>query len=659
MRDRPPLIPFPLVLPAVPTAAPFAVKTLTSVDRIGGYLLVYGSPAARDLAGDYFTPRTELGLDWYTRRPLLYHHGQDQGVGAALIGVIDTLKSDEIGLWCEAQLAANSRYRQAIRTLIDKGALGFSSGSLPHLVQKSVDGQIRRWIVAEASLTPTPCQPYTTTVHAVKSAFHALGLNSDPLSADPILAAFPNPSPLPDDEHEEFPLSDQQLSDLNSRIDALTDSVRGLHSLPAASSGTIKRLPATTAADVPAPRARIEITRATRYSDLSAADMSFMYEVLSGAGSWQPDSGFLRELADKSVKAVQRGQLPYDAIKTLDQSGYLKAQELDNTAQTGFGAEWAPDSWRGELWLRVRQDNVVAPNLNMLEMPTNPYELPLESADPTVYYVPETTDQAQLVLTSQNPIPMSKTATGKVQMRAQKLALRMAWSSELNEDVLIPIVANYRRQAIRAMQNAIDNVLLNGDNVSTANTNVNAIDGTPAANSKYLAFNGLRKYGLITNSALSLNANGPVTLPLLRKARFLLNGAYALRPRDCAWIVDDLTYARLLSMPEFVTRDKFGDDATNLQGLIGRIDGIDVFATAEMGLSQASNGLISVTPANNTRGTAVLIFKPLWYLGFRRQVTANLEYISFSDVYHLIVTARLTMAAQDTQSAAVLYGITV
>jgi HK97 family phage major capsid protein len=625
-----------------------SVKSL-STDRIGGYLVVYGSAAAKDLSGEYFTPRTELGLDWYNRRPLLYHHGQDRSVGGELIGVIDTLKTDEIGLWCEAQLAVNSRYRGAIRKLIDQGALGFSSGSLPHLVQKSADGQITRWIIAEASLTPTPCQPYTTTVQAIKSAYHALGLNSASLSSLAI-----------EDETletaQESLMSDQQLTDLTTSIAALTDTVK---SLQAASSTPIKRLPATTATDSPTPRARIEITRATRYSDLSAADMSFMYEVLSGAGGWQPDGAFLRELADKSVKAVQRGQLPYEAIKTLDQSGYLKAQEVDNTAQTGFGAEWAPDSWRGELWLRVRQDNVVAPNLNMLEMPTNPYELPLESADPTVYYVPETTDQAQLVLTSANPIPISKTATGKVQMRAQKLALRMAWSSELNEDVLIPIVANYRRQAIRAMQNAIDNVLLNGDTVTTANTNVNAIDGTPSANSKYLAFNGLRKYGLVTNSTLSLNAGGPVTLPLLRKARFLLNGAYALRPRDCAWIVDDLTYARLLSMPEFVTRDKFGEDATNLQGLIGRIDGIDVFATAEMGLSQSSNGLISVTPANNTRGTAVLIFKPLWYLGFRRQVTANLEYISFSDVYHLIVTARLTMAAQDAQSAAVLYGITV
>jgi len=296
--------------------------------------------------------------------------------------------------------------------------------------------------------------------------------------------------------------------------------------------------------------------------------------------------------------------------------------------------------------------------MQMIEMPTQPYELPIESTDPTVYFVPETTDQAELVLTAANPIPQSKVATAKVQMRAQKLALRMAWSSELNEDVLLPIVANFRRQAIRAMQNGIDNVIVNGDTASGANVNINAIDGTPSGTSKYLAFNGLRKYGLISNPALSFNCNGQVTLPLLRKVRFLMNGAYALRPRDCFWLVDDVTYAKLLSMPEFITRDKFGDAATNDNGLLGRIDGIDVHATAEMGLSNAA-GLISTTPANNVKGSAILVFKPLWYVGYRRQVTAVIESIPWADVYHLTLTARLCVVAQDNASAAVLYNISV
>jgi|GEM_PF-398390 len=628
----------------------FSVKALSDDGtRIGGYVIVFGSAAAPDLTGDYFTPQTDLCLDLFPVRPVFYDHGLDSAIKTAPVGVIDTLRADSVGVWCEAQLDRHHRYLAAIQQLIGKGALGWSSGSLPHLVQKRTDPidphstAIVRWPLIEASLTPTPAQPYHTSVGAVKSAYAALGLNVEPLS-------------LPVEVNEEIALD--EIKTLTQTVSSLTDAVK---SLQLQQSGLpIKRLPvAMNAMADTSPRAtQITVTRATKYSELSAADMSFMCDVLA-AREWRPDEAFYRELADKSVKAVNAGQLPYDAIKGLVDRGYLKTQELDNSGQTGYGAEWVADSWRAELWLRVRQDNVVAPLFSMIEMPTNPYELPIESADPIVYYVSETTDQGQMVLTSSNPIPETKVASTKITMRAQKLALRIAWSSELNEDSLIPIVANYRRQAIRAMQNAIDNVLINGDTTVTANANVNAIDGTPIGASKYLAFNGLRKYALVTNAAQSYNAGGPITLPLLRKGRFLLNGAYALRPRDCAWIVDDLTYAKMLGMPEFVTMDKAGAAATNLSGQVGLIDGVPVFASAELGLSQAADGKISGTPANNTRGTALCVFKPLLYLGFKRQVTANLEYISYADIFHLVVTARLTMAVQDNVSIAALFNLAV
>ena len=50
------------------TGSPQAVKTLDgSSGRVGGYLVVWGSPASRDLQDEYFTPATDLGLDWFER----------------------------------------------------------------------------------------------------------------------------------------------------------------------------------------------------------------------------------------------------------------------------------------------------------------------------------------------------------------------------------------------------------------------------------------------------------------------------------------------------------------------------------------------------------------------------------------------------------------
>ena len=88
------------------------LKTLDSAGRVGGYLVVWGNPGERDLQGEYFTPETELGLTWYPQRPVLYQHGLDGALKAAVIGSIDTLVRDETGVWAEAQLDLRQRWAQ-------------------------------------------------------------------------------------------------------------------------------------------------------------------------------------------------------------------------------------------------------------------------------------------------------------------------------------------------------------------------------------------------------------------------------------------------------------------------------------------------------------------------------------------------------------------
>ena len=127
--------------------------------RVGGYLVVWGDATQRDLQGEFFTEGTELGLDWYPHRPVLYQHGQDAHLKSTILGVIDTLRQDEIGLWAEAQLDVHQRYVQAVLKLIDRGILNWSSGSLPHLVEVADDGQVKHWPIVEGSLTPSPAEP--------------------------------------------------------------------------------------------------------------------------------------------------------------------------------------------------------------------------------------------------------------------------------------------------------------------------------------------------------------------------------------------------------------------------------------------------------------------------------------------------------------------
>src|SRR5689334_13809375 len=116
-----------------------------------------------------------------------------------------------------------------------------------------------------------------------------------------------------------------------------------------------------------------------------------------------------------------------------------------------------------------------------------------------------------------------------------------------------------------------------------------------------------------------------------------------------ALVVDDQVYSKLLNLPEFATMDKAGAAATNLTGQVGVVDGVPVFASAELGLAR-SDGKISATSGNNTFGSAIIVARPNWLVGYRRQVQAAVEYLSYADAYHLTLTARLTLASFDGAS---------
>lgn len=598
-----------------------AVKALDEQGRIGGYLVVWGGAAQPDLQGEYFTPDTELGLDWYPRRPVLYHHGLDDTLGPALIGQIEALKPDAQGVWVEAQLDLRNRWARAVLDLVGRDALGWSSGSLPHLVAVEPDGHIRRWPIVEGSLTPTPAEPRLTDAVAVKAAYDALGLPTERILPWQGTGA-------------------QQL---------LTGENRMINEQATGGDG-IKRLPA--AQNAPRPHGPAVEVR-SKYATLDAIDMAFMHTWLSRSGQWSPSPAFMRELAQKAYHAVEQGQLDPAALRGLP----VKADELMHTGSAGYGQEWVPDVWSSELWRKATTENVILPLFNVIEMPSNPYELPIPGAEPAVYYVPETTDEDDLTLGAGNPIPESRIGSGKVTLTARKLALRVGFSAEMVEDAVIPLMSLYREKALRVMADALDHVLLNGDTETGESGNINSDDAALSATDKTLAFDGLRKLPLVTapGQALDAQAQAP-SIDLLRSARFKLPNRYALRPLDCAWIVDGSTYGKLLGLEEVLTVDKFGPYATILTGEIAKLDGVAILVSPEMPLTQ-TNGKVGAV--SNTRGQALCVYRPGWVVGYRRRVTATMDYLPYFDSYQMVATVRLAFGRIDTDVAGALINLAV
>ena len=683
-----------------------AVKFMDdSHDRIGGYLVRWGSPDDRDLQGEYFTPQTDLALDWATTRPALYHHGLDGALKAKAIGVIDTLRPDATGVWAEAQIAMSDDYWDAIDRLIREGRIGWSSGSLPQMVEVAANGEIKAWPIVEGSLTPTPAEPrnIVSLKHASDAAILTAAYKSASLELPDILKADlateseaaeqiagengdaqarkdeqETAATEPPAYGETIMTTDVNIADvvaeqvaaalakrdeeaaqaaLEAKAARADELAAKLAEMEAATNTDqeqtepAKRLPGPS--KVAAPGGASRITVGSRFDDLDAVDMAWGVTVLKSARrvGYTPkvSQQYANALAAKAWQAGYRPEKP-------DGGGAYKADELSYSTQTNYGDEWVPDLWSAELWRKARQDNVILPLFRAIEMPSNPYELPIETTDPTVYFVPETADEAHLTLASGNPIPDSKIGSGKVQLSAKKLALRVGFSAELTEDSIVPVLAVYREQALRAMADGIDNLLLNGDTESGATGNINSDDAAPASTAIYMAFDGLRKLPLVTTTANAVPAAAAPTLALMRQARFTMAHKYSVNPNKLAWVVDGATYAALLSLSEVVTMEKFGPQATVLTGEIGKLDGIPILVSAEMGLTMA-DGKIDST--GNTKGQAICAYKPGWVVGYRRRIAVAVDYLSYYDAYQMTATVRLAFNRFDADVASALYNITV
>lgn len=155
-------------------------------DTIEGLAMPFGM----DTDGEQFTKSTDLCLDWFgdAGRPVLYNHGLDRSMKAERVGRQTEYEIREEGIWAQSQLEANVRYRKAIDGLIEKGAIGYSSGAYAHLATKNAAGEITRWPWVELSLTPFPAHPGALGVHYVKSSADFVDL-LDTAIPDPLKAA--------------------------------------------------------------------------------------------------------------------------------------------------------------------------------------------------------------------------------------------------------------------------------------------------------------------------------------------------------------------------------------------------------------------------------------------------------------------------------------
>jgi len=130
-----------------------------------------------------------------------------------------------------------------------------------------------------------------------------------------------------------------------------------------------------------------------------------------------------------------------------DWQGNFKAVMDSTTA--GTGDELVDTQEARALWGDVNLETAVAPLFNTIQMPSNPFQIPLQLSD--VNWYPGTENVAT---------KSSSLTTDRQTLTAYELVAEVPWSYDLDEDSVIAMMEELRRGLLRNAREVIDDVIL-------------------------------------------------------------------------------------------------------------------------------------------------------------------------------------------------------
>ena len=282
---------------------------------------------------------------------------------------------------------------------------------------------------------------------------------------------------------------------------------------------------------------------------------------------------------------------------------------MDSTT-AGAGDELVDTQEARALWDDVNLETSIAPLFNTVQMPSNPFQIPLQLGDVNWYPGTENVAARGSALT-----------TARQTLTAYELVAEVPWSYDLDEDGVIAMMEELRRSLLRNAREVIDDVLLNSDTTRTNNINADGatISPTDAGKAQWLlGFDGILHLPLVDNSGQANNHQAAVSDDMFNEVRAKL-GKYGVRPSEVAYICDINTYIRALSIGNFRTLDKFGPQATILTGQLGAVEGVPVIVSEQMRPADA-DGKVTDSGNTATTGRLLILNRTQWLVGFKREL---------------------------------------
>jgi len=251
-------------------------------------------------------------------------------------------------------------------------------------------------------------------------------------------------------------------------------------------------------------------------------------------------------------------------------------------------------------------------------------------------------------------IPATTPGTRVVTIEPEKLGARVLLDADLQEDAVIDMAAYIREELLRAAAKGVDDVCINGD-VSTTHQDS---DVTSVIDHRK-AWNGFR---ILTPSSAQVDSSDTVNIVNFRKTWATMSTAIAEygHPEDCVILVNQLGLMRLITMPEVLTVDKYGEKATVVTGELARLFNIPIIPTS---LIRRNLNAALVYDGVTTNYTEMLIVnRRAFLMGTKRTARVESERDIDYDRTKFVITLRQKMVPKYESTepiVAIMYGINV
>jgi HK97 family phage major capsid protein len=340
---------------------------------------------------------------------------------------------------------------------------------------------------------------------------------------------------------------------------------------------------------------------------------------------------FKKSLGHNPVQSIMRdtttGRALGYAVKALSTSGVTT------------GNEWIPTVFSSQFLDLVTVSLKVAALFPRINMPHSPYAIPISTTDDVAFLVGE--NASDNVYTEANTYPRFTPGTDAFTMTAIKFADITVFSEEVTEESIVPILPFLRDKIVRSQANAEERATIDGDTAAVHMDNdVQVAD--PQSIDARRAWRGLRRLAQLVNGGANEVDLSTFNISTVRGLRAKLSDAFAEDPTNLAYIINVPTLLRMISFPEVMTVDKYGDRrATIITGELGNIDGIAITTSKYQRKTLASTG-VNTNAGPNTKSVMSLVNRRGFWYGDRREMAVNTVNFVISGQGLLVATRRMT-----------------